>query len=187
MHPPTLRAMTWLFFRLVPKDFREPLTGDLAEEYAARAKATSSVAALKWYLRELCASVPPMLWIRLTRATWIATLAVALLAFIAASIVNFVVRRAIPNWTADGAFIDTPLAFLIILPAVGLIGFLAERLRRRAAFVLGALLLLVVTVMGLASPDMKISPPLWFKAVWFLLGPAAAIGGMLCSVRRSRT
>jgi len=186
MHPPALRAVTWLFSRLVPKDVREPMIGDLAEEYAARAKATSPFAALTWYLREICASVPPMLWIRLTRTAWISTLAVAVLAFIAAGVVDAVVTRAIPNWTADGTFAPSPLGVMVKLLVVGLIGFFAERLRRRAALVLGAILFVVIAAMAL-SPEMNASSPLWFKASWFFLGPAAVVGGILCSVRRSRT
>jgi hypothetical protein len=185
MHPPALRAVTWLFSRLVPKDVREPMIGDLAEEYVARAKATSSFAALSWYLREICASVPPMLWIRLTRAAWIATLAVAGLAFIAAGVVDVVVTRAIPNWAADGTFAPSPLGVVIKLLVVGLIGYFAERSRRRAGLVLGAILFLVIAAMTLSSSEM--SSPLWFKASWFFLGPAAAVGGILCAVRRSRT
>lgn len=186
MHPPALRAMTWLFSRLVPKDVREPMIGDLAEEYAARAKATSSFAALGWCLREICASVPSMLWIRLTRSAWISTLAVALLAFIATGVVDVVVTRAIPNWTADGTFAPSPLGVVVKLLVVGLIGFLAERLRRRAALVLGVILFLVIAAMILLSPEMDSSPP-WFKASWFFLGPAAVVGGIFCSIRRSRT
>src|SRR6476659_1340960 len=100
MHHPALRVAMWLFSWLVPKDVREPLMGDLAEEYARRVKAASSSAALKWYLHEVCASAPPLLWTRLTRAVWISTLGVALLAYIAAGIVDFAVKWAIPNWTA---------------------------------------------------------------------------------------
>jgi hypothetical protein len=184
MHSPALRAVTWLFSRLVPKDVREPVIGDLAEEYAARARAISSYAAFRWYLREICASAPPMLWIRLLRATWIATLAVSVLAFIAANLVNVAITRVLPNWTADGGFIPNPLGIVITLAAVGLIGFFAERLRRRAALVLGTILLLVVAAMMLSSNE---SSPLWFKVASLLLGPAAAVGGILSSVRRSRT
>ena len=43
MHPPALHAATWIFSWLVPKDIREPLMGDLAEEYALRVKTVSSL------------------------------------------------------------------------------------------------------------------------------------------------
>ena len=183
MYPPALRATMWLFSRLVPKDLREPLMGDLAEEYATREKVTSSLAALRWALREIFASVPPMLWIRLLRATWIATLAVALLAFIVTNVVDFLVLRAMPR-TPDGRFAPHPLGVVVVLLAVGLIGYFAERLRCRAAAVLGIMMLLVETAMTLMS---EMSSPLWFRVAWFFLGPAAALGGILYSLRRSRT
>jgi hypothetical protein len=184
MHHPALRAATWIFSWLVPKDVREPLMGDLAEEYAQRVKAVSASAALMWYLRQVCASAPPLLWTRLTRAAWLSTLGVALLAYIACGVVDFFVKKAIPNWTENGTFAPNPLGLIVTFPMVVLIAYFAERLRRRAAIVLGAMMLLVITAM---TVSMNESSPLWFRIAWFVLGPAAAlIGTVLASFTQRR-
>jgi hypothetical protein len=68
-----LHVATWILLWLVPRREREPLVGDLTEEYALRANAASSSAALKWYVQQVCASLPPLLWASFTRAAWIST------------------------------------------------------------------------------------------------------------------
>jgi hypothetical protein len=77
-----------VYATLVPKGDREPLIGDFAEEYALRANAASSSAALKWYLLQICASIPSLLWLRLTRAMWPGTLGVALLVYFVVGVVQ---------------------------------------------------------------------------------------------------
>lgn len=185
-HPLAPRVASWLFSWLVPKDYREPLMGDLAEEYELRAKASSS-AALKWYLRQICASIPPLLWTRLTRAAWPSTMGVAVLAYIAVAVADSLVKRAIPNWTADGTFAPNPLGLIITFLIVALIGYFAERLRRRAGLVLGVMLLIVITAMTVSAIRIG-SPLLWYQHAWFFVVPAAAfIGGALRSLRSTHS
>ena len=93
-HP--LLAATWIFSRLVRAD-REPLIGDLAEEYAMRAQTDSSSVALRWYLSQICASTLPVMRIRLARAVWLATLGVALLAYLAVGVVQLIIGWALPT------------------------------------------------------------------------------------------
>src|SRR5262245_22432864 len=97
-----LRALTWLFSWLVPKDVREALLGDLAEEYDERAKAGSPSAALKWYLREIGASIPSLLWFRLTRTAWLSTLGIAVLAYLSVGVAQMIVRWAFASAFASG-------------------------------------------------------------------------------------
>jgi len=188
MRHPALRLVTWVFSRLVPKNIREPLIGDLAEEYEQRAKAPSSSAALRWYLQQLCASVPSLLWARLTRGAWLSTLGVALLGYFAAGVADFLVKWAMPNWTANGTFEPDPLGLIITFAMMVLIGYLAERLRRRAAIVLGVMMLLTVIAMTVGAAG---GPPLWYRLAYFLAVPSAAvIGGVLrsaLSVRSTRS
>jgi hypothetical protein len=182
MHHPALRVVTWIFSWLVPKEIREPLMGDLAEEYAQRVKAASSSAALKWYLRQICASVPPLLWARLTRTAWLSTLGVAVLAYFAVGVAQLIIRWAMPRSLATAY---NPLDLIIIFPMVVLIGYFAERFRRRAAIVLGAMMLIAITAMTVGATE---SSPLWYRIAWFFVGPAAAfIGGVLPSLRRTRS
>jgi hypothetical protein len=169
-----LQAALWILSRLMPENEREPLVGDLIEEYALRANAASSAAALKWCLQQVCASAPQLLWSRLTRAAWISTFGVALLAYIAVGIAEVTVNWAISNWTATGAFAFKPIGLLILFPMVMLIGYFAARLRRRAAVVLGVMMLLVVTLMTLSGGE---SMPAWYRVAYFVTGPVAAFLG----------
>jgi hypothetical protein len=174
---PALRVLAWLFSWLVPKDQREPLMGDLAEEYALRASADSSSAPLKWYLKQICASIPPLLWARLTRSAWLSTLGVGVLAYFAVGVVDFAIKRVIPNWTSDGTFAPDPLGLIVTFPMVVLIGYVAERFRRRAGIVLGAMLLVAIAAMMLST---NASPHLAYQIAYLFVVPAAAfIGGAL--------
>ena len=92
-----VHVATWILSRLVSKGEREPLLGDLAEEYALRANTASASAAFKWYLQQICASAPALLYAKLTRSAWIVTAGVALLAYIAVGLVELIVNRAISS------------------------------------------------------------------------------------------
>jgi hypothetical protein len=179
-----LQATTWVFARFVPAAEREPIVGDLVEEYALRANASSSSAALKWYLQQVCTSAAPLLWARLRGVAWISTIGVALLAYIAVGVAETTVNWAISNRTATGAFAFKPLGLMIVFPMIVLIGYFAARFRRGAPVVLGAMMLLVVTLMTLLTSE---SMPPWYRVAYFIAGPSAAfIGGSLRSLRLAR-
>jgi hypothetical protein len=180
-----LQVATWAISRLAPRSEREALWGDLAEEYELRARAATSAAALRWYRQQLCASIPPLLWARVCRASWLATTAVALLAYFAVGVVEFVVNRGISRSSVDGASAYDPLGMLITFPIVVLVGYLAERVHRGAAFVLGAMMLLAVIVMTATSTE---SVPLWYRIAYLVVGPAAvSFGSVLRSLRMARS
>ena len=177
----TLRGVTWIFSWLVPQDVREPLIGDLTEEYARRVKMASSSAASRWYLQQICASIPPLLWTRLTRAQWISTLGVAFLAYFAVGVAQLIIHWVISSSSSTPY---NPLDLIIIFPMVVLIGYFAERFRRRAAILLGAMMLLAITALTVWTTE---SSPLWYRIAWFFVGPAAAfIGSVLPSLRSRR-
>src|SRR5580704_1181985 len=115
-----VHAATWILSRVVSKSEREPLIGDLAEEYALRVNAADSSAAFKWYLQQICASAPALLYARLTRATWIGTTGVALLAYIAVGLVELIVNWAI---SSSSAVAYNPLGMVITFPMVVVIGY----------------------------------------------------------------
>jgi hypothetical protein len=171
MRQSALPVVTWIFSWLVPKDVREPLMGDLAQEYALRVEPGSASAARKWYLRQILMSIPPLLWTRLTRAVWLSTLGVAVLAYFTVGVVQIVIRWAISSSLTTGY---NRLDVIIIFPLIVLIGYFAERLRRRAAIVLGAMMLIAITAMTLLSNE---TSPLWYRVAWFFVGPAAALIG----------
>jgi peptidoglycan/LPS O-acetylase OafA/YrhL len=177
-----VHVATWLLSRIVSKSERKPLLGDLAEEYALRANTASSSVAFKWYLQQICASAAPLLCARLTRAAWMATVGVALLAYIAVGLVELIVNRAI---SSSSAISYNPLGLVITFPMVVLIGYFAARFRRRAPIVLGAMMLLAVTVMTVSSTE---NTPQWYRIAYFFVGLAAAlIGSALRSLRPPRS
>jgi hypothetical protein len=171
----------WIFSRLVPGDVREPLLGDLAEEHALRVKESSPSAAMAWYFKQMCASIPPLLWTRLTRGVWLSTLGVAVLAYFAVAAAQLITRWAI---VSSSAILYNPLDVILIFPTVVVIGYVAERLRRRAAVVLAAMMLIAITAMTLWANE---SPPVWYRLAWFFVGPAAAFMGSVLSSARRRT
>jgi hypothetical protein len=176
-----LHVATWLLSRVVPEGERESLLGDLIEEYELRANAATSSAALKWYLRQVCASAPPLLWVRFRRASWISTLGVALLAYFAVGVVEFIINWALSISPWAGAVTYRPLGLFITSPFVVLIGYFAARIRRGAAIALGAMMLLVVTAMTLWTSE---SIPSWYRIAFFVVGPVAALfGSALRSLR----
>jgi hypothetical protein len=166
-----VHVVTWFFSWLVPKDDREPLIGDLAEEYALRVRAASSSAALGWYLRQILASVPPLVRLRVTRAAWLATLGVALLAYVAVGVMQVIINWLIPSSVAP---VYSPLGLMVVFPVVILIGYVAEGFRRRAAVVLGGMMLLAITALTVWGAE---DVPLWYRVAYFLVGPAAAFIG----------
>ena len=182
MQHPALRAATRIFSWLVPKEFREPLIGDLTQEYSRRAQTVDSSAALKWYLKEICASIPPLLWTRITRSAWISTLGVAVVAYVAVFMTQMIIFRMI--YTSFG-FVPRPIDLTVSFLIVACMGYAAERLRRRAAIVLGAIALLVATTMVVLTPQ---TSPLWFRIALPLVGPVAAfVGGLLPSLTSRRS
>jgi hypothetical protein len=164
----------WAFSRLAPHSQREALLGDLAEEYAMRATALSPSAACRWYLRQVCASVPPLLWSRLAQPGWIVTTAVALCAYIAVGFVELIVNWAIAGASGSSAAGYNPLGMYLTFPLVVLIGYVTAGLRRRAEIVLVAMMLLSVTAMTLWGHE---SLPAWYRIAYFLVGPAATLTG----------
>jgi hypothetical protein len=181
MHQLTRRVATWIFSRLVPKVDRESLVGDLEEEYRLRARADSSSAPLGWYLREICCSIPPVVGIRLARAAWLATLCVALVAYFAVGLGQVLIYLAIP---ASVAPTYNPLGVIVAFPMVAFIGYFAERSRRRAAIVLGAIMLISITLATLLITE---NAPLWYRAAYFFVGPLGAlVGGGFCRVTHRR-
>lgn len=169
-----LHMATWAFSWLAPPSQREALLGDLAEEYSHRANTGSASAAVRWYLQQVCASALPLLWVRVSQAGWLATAGVAVLAYIAVGVIEFIVDRDIvASYASDGGSFN-PLSMAITFPPVVLIGYFATRFRPNAAIVLAAMMLLSVTVMTVWANEIM---PLWYRVAYFLVGPSAVFLG----------
>ena len=161
---------------MVPRVDREHLIGDLIEEYDLRARTGSSSLAAKWYLRQICASTVPVMGVRLGRSVWLATLGIALRAYVVLGAVQWIIGWAFP---ASHRPTFDPVGLVILLPVIVLIGYFAERSRRSAAKMLAALMLLAVTALTLFAAE---EAPLWYRVAYFVGGPLAAlVGGALSS------
>jgi len=163
-------AIYWL----APRSEREALLGDLAEEYALRASEASRSAGRQWLLRQICASVPPLLWARITRWAWITTLGVALLAYVAVGIVELIVSRMMATAPDATQAAYNPLGMGLTFPLVVLIGYVAAGCSKRAPRVLAAMMVLSVTAMTLWADERL---PTWYRIAYFLVGPAATFIG----------
>jgi hypothetical protein len=173
-----LKLATWILSRLVRSSDREALIGDLAEEYARRTRAGPPHAAFGWYLRQTCASFPPLLSARLTQAMWPMTFGVALVAYLMVGGAQLLIQWAVRNMTTGA---HAPLVLAILFPVILLIGYLAERLRRSAAIVLGTMLLLAIAAMTVWNTG---SSPLPYRLAYLLVGPTVAFVGIAMDWRR---
>jgi hypothetical protein len=179
--PLALALATWVLSRLVSEGDREPLIGDLEEEYALRVRADSSYAPRVWYLRQICSSIPPVIRTRLAGEAWFATLGVALVGYLAVGLGQLAVAWAIPS-SSEPTY--NPLGLIVTFPLIVLIGYFAERSRRGAATVLAALMLFAITAITLL---IAVSAPVWYHAAYFFVGPVGAIvGGALSRAPHER-
>ena len=178
-----LEVAAWVLSRFAPISAREALIGDLTEEYARLAKAGLPDAPLGWYLRHICGSIPPLLWASLARGTWPKTLGIALVAYTLLTFptrwfVQWAVHRLPPK-------IDGPVELVFLLPTVLLIGYLAERIRRRTLIMLGTLLMLTIAAQFVWG-DAR-NAPIQSQLAWLFLGPAVIFVGVAINRRRSST
>jgi hypothetical protein len=176
-----LRIATWILSRFVSKNDREALIGDLAEEYARRVRSDSRSAAFVWYLRHSFTSIPALVRVKLTRARWPLTLGVALLAYLLVGVAQLIIRWALQSLSAR----SHPLLILIILvPIILLIAYLAERLRRKSAIMLGAILMIAIAAMTMWSSR---NAAMQYQLAYLLVGPCVAFFGTALNWRNRGT
>jgi hypothetical protein len=109
---------------------------------------------------------------------------VALLGYICVGAVELIVNWGISSWSVSGTAAYNPLGMLITFPMVVLIAYVAAGFRRRSAIVMGAMMLVAVTVMTLSASE---SLPRWYRIAYFFVGPVAAFAGTaLRSLRVAR-
>lgn len=175
-----LNVATWMLSRLVPLNAREAIVGDLVEEHARLTKSGLSDAPLGWYLQHICGSILPLLSAGLARAAWPVTFGVALVAYALIFPTQWFIQWAIRHLPAK---FDGPVELIVLLPAVFLIGYLAERIRRRSLTVLGTLVLLTIAAQ-FAWGDAR-NAPLQSQLAGLFLGPAIIFVGVAINRHRS--
>ena len=149
--------------RLEPAAEREALLGDLHEEHSLRSAAGSPTAARTWLRRQLCASILHFAWCRAKAVAWISTAGVAVLAYVAIGVIDYLIKR--------GVAVSPVAGLLLTFIAATLVAYVAGLLRRGAPIVLATMLLLAIIVMTLSASG---SGPWWQRLGYFLLGPVTA-------------
>ncbi len=171
------RIACWLLGRLVPERDRDAVMGDLAEEYALRARSASL-----WYLGQVYRSIPSMVWRSVRGGQWLITLSVAMGAYIAAGAVEFAANLAISRWVAPGASVHAVLGLIAGLATMAVGGYLAAWIRRGAATALAGIVMISVAVLMVTRSE---TVPLWYQLAFLIAGPLASLaGGRLFRLRR---
>lgn len=158
--------------------------GDLAEEYALRARSTSLFTVSHWYWGQVLRSIPPVIWSSIRRGHWLRTLGVAMGAYIATGIVEFAGDAAISRLIAPGSLVHAVLGLIAGLSTMVLGGYLAAWIRPGAATAMAGIVMISVAVLMVTKSD---SVPLWYQLAFLIAGPLASwAGGTLFLKKRTR-
>jgi hypothetical protein len=183
-HPSPPRVATWLLGRAVPESNRDAVLGDLAEEYALRARSRDGATVSRWYWGQVCRSIPSVMWDAIRSGRWLSTFGVALGAYIFAGIVEFGATTAISRVLAPNSSVFTVISLIVGLATMTLGGYLAARIRPAAVTALAGIVMIVVAVLMVTVSG---SAPLWYGLAFLIVGPLAALaGGALGRGRRTR-
>jgi hypothetical protein len=175
------RLATFLLGRLLPDRDRDAVLGDLAEEYTLRARLASRSSVSHWYCGQVYRSIPSVVWSSVRRGQWLRTLGVAMGAYIAAGIVEFVGEMAISRLLAPGAPIHTVLSLIVGLMTMVLGGYFAAWIRPGAATALAGIVMIAVAVLMITKTG---SVPLWYQLAFLIVGPLASLAGGTLFLRR---
>lgn len=184
MNPRALpQVAKWLLERLLPEKDRNTIVGDLIEESALRARASTRIATAWWCWGQVARSIPLLLWSDLRRRRWLGTLGVAIAAYVSASVIEFVSTAVISRMFRPDAPLGTVLSVIVGLVTMALGGYVAAAIRQGAAPVLAGIILIVVGVLFVTMPN---SAPFWYGLTFLIAGPLAALaGGRLHLIRRT--
>jgi len=160
--------------RLLPDQPADAAIGDLTEEYVLRYHSTSRLRAAGWYCGQVVRSIPVLWWAGLRREGWLATVAVAIGAYVAASAAESVADLAMSALLASDAAVRAVPGFAIGMIATAFGGYLAASIRRSAVAVLAAIVFLVVVILMLTSSE---PVPLWYQIGFLLGGPLVSMAG----------
>ena len=184
MNPPALpQVAKWLLERLLPERDRNTIVGDLIEESALRASASTRIATAWWCWGQVVRSIPLILWSDFRRRHWLGTLSVAIGAYVSASLIEFVSTAVISQMFRPDARLAIVLSVIVGLVTMALGGYVAAAIRQGAAPVLAGIIFIVVGVLFVTMPN---SAPFWYGLTFLIAGPLAALaGGRLNLIRRT--
>ena len=184
MKPEALsRLAISLLESLLPEEHRDAIVGDLIEESALRARSSSRASATWWYWGQVARSIPPVLWSELRRGHWFGTLGAAILAYIAASVLEWVGTFLVLELLHPDSRLATGLSVIVGLATMVLGGYGAASIRQGAAQALAGIIFIVVALLFMTMPN---SAPLWYGLTFLIAGPVAAVsGGRLKLIRQA--
>jgi len=169
MNPETLPKLAIrLLESLLPEENRDAVVGGLIEESALRARASTRASAAWWYWGQVARSVPLVLWSELRQGHRLRTLSVAILAYIAASILESVGTSLLLELVHPDPRLATVLGMIVGLATMVLSGYVAALIRQGAARVLAGIIFTVVVMLFVTVPD---SAPLWYGLRFSLPAP----------------
>ena len=174
----------WLLECLLPAGDRDAVVGDLVEEYALRAGASTRATVALWCWGQVARSIPLVLLSDLRRRQWIHTLGVAIAAYVAAGALESVGLAVISRLLHPDAGLAALLGVIVGLATIVLGGYVAASIRQEAAPTLAGIIFIAVAVLMVTISD---SAPLWYGFTFLIAGPLAALaGGRLNFTRRAR-
>ena len=164
---------------MLPASCADAVLGDLIEEYAIRARAASPRRARVWFWVQVWRSIPPLLRVGIKRDAWLTNVVIALGIYIGAGMIEFAGVAVVARVLGPDAGALPALSAVVGIGTIGLGGHVAARIRRGAAAVLAAIVVLAVATLMITVPD---SAPLWYAITFLIAGPVAALaGGRLAS------
>ena len=173
------RLADWLLRWLIPATDREQIRGDLAEEFSLRVQ--SSVSSRSWYWGQTLRSIPPMAWKTVRQGHWIRTFLVALGASIASGLLESVADAVLLKRVNSPSLLHSILSLIIGLATMAAAGYVAARFRPGAETVMGAIVLVAVTVLLVGRVG---EVPLWYGFAFLIAGPLASVAGGALFLRR---
>jgi hypothetical protein len=178
-----LRLALGLLGYFLPPDQRDAVLGDLVEEYEVRVQSSSSVSSAGWLFAQVCRSIPSFVWMATMRGAWLSTVAVALGAWAAAGLVEFVGTSAISRFLGPQARLVPVLSTIVGLLTILAGGYVDVSLRAGAAKALAGVVLIAVVALMATTGD---NAPLWYQVTFLTVGPLAALtGGTLAGQKRA--
>jgi hypothetical protein len=163
---------------------REPVMGDLIEEYAFRLRRTTRASARLWYWRQTYRSVIALLWSYGRQRRWGSTVGIALAIYIGVGLVESLADGALSMLLRLDGISTNVLRMVIGLLTLVLGGFVANRVRPGTANVLAAMVLVAVLLLMIALPH---SVPLWYQLAFLIFGPVASLAGGAVFPKARRT
>jgi drug/metabolite transporter superfamily protein YnfA len=177
------RIAIWLLESLLPEEDRDAVVGDLIEESALRARASTRATATWWCWGQVARSIPLVLWSDLRRGHWFGTLGVAIVAYVAASVLESVGVALVFELLHPDPRLAIVLSAIVGLATMVLGGYVVASIRQGAAPALAGIIFIVVAVLFATIPN---SAPLWYGLTFLIAGPVAALaGGWLKVTRRT--